>query len=332
MHRTAPSRVLRFIASIPLVVLLTPLSLALAQQKSAPPPPPSKTQLEDRLKQLEDRANAADQKGAAAAKELETRLSAAEQKAESAAKKDRVVTPPAVLAFIAICVSSLTLWKGHFARFSPLALAGNLRHRIYPIRSGDQRWYITSFDIPVGVTNPGARPGSVTGLRLRLHYPDLPFAGNYELIRANFELKPDKVDLMDKNRFKWFKEVVAGDWSPFVVLPKATTARHLLFETKWDNPVVQKRILATLELQADRRPKWVTVTEWQLTLLPSMWVDLVNGASIGYFPAKGQIPLKSDCSPADLHKHTGTKETLPTKGAAMSAEPSYLDYPDPKKD
>ncbi len=73
---------------------------------------------------------------------------------------------------------------------------------------------------------------------------------------------------IDKNRFKWVAEVVAADWSPFVILPKATTARHLLFETRWDKPVVQNQIVATLELQADWRTQWLTVTEWKLTLPP----------------------------------------------------------------
>lgn len=284
-----------------------------AAQKPAPPLPPSQTQLEQRVK------------------ELEKRLDAADQKAASAAKEEHVVTLPAVLAFLAICVSSLTLWKGHFARFSPLALAGNLQHRVYPIRNEDRRWFITSFDVPVSVTNPGARPGFVTGVRLRLHYPELPFAGNHEFIPPQCELKPDKVNSIDKNRFKWFDEVVAADWSPFVILPKATAAKHLLFEARWDKPVIQKQIVATLELQVDWRTQWLTVTEWKLTLPPQIWVDLLNGGSMTYVPDKVQFPLESESSPPDLHKHTGTKEALPTKGLVTSAEPSYLDYPESKK-
>ncbi len=114
-------------------------------------------------------------------------------------EEDKVMLP-VVFSFIALCISCVALWKGHFARFSPLALAGNLRHRVYPIRNGDRRWYITSFDIPVSVTNPGARPGLVTGLRLRLHYPELPFAGNHELISAKWELRPDKLNQIDSLR------------------------------------------------------------------------------------------------------------------------------------
>lgn len=243
-----------------------------------------------------------------------------------------MVTLPAVLSSIAICTSCVALWKGHFARFSPLALAGNLQHRLYPIRSGDERWFIPSFDIPISVTNPGARPGIVTGLRLRLHYSELPFQGNHEFIYPNWELRPDKLKCIDENRFSWIDEVVAADWSPFVILPKATVTKHLLFETRWESPVVQRRIIATLELQADWRTKWLMVAKWNLTLNPRTWVDLESGRSMVYVPTKDQASHELECSPPDLHKYTGTKATLPTKGALAAMEPSSLDYPGPRKD
>jgi len=239
---------------------------------------------------------------------------------------------PVVFSFIALCVSCIALWKGHFARFSPLALAGNLRHRVYPIRSGDRHWYISSFDLPVSITNPGARPGLVTGLRLRLHYPELPFAGNYEFISAQWELKPDKVNCIDKNRFEWLPEVTSCEWSPFVILPKATSAKHILFEARWEEPVIQKRIVATLELQADWRTEWLNVTDWQLVIIPPIWIDLVNGGAVGYVPEKGKVPFHSECSPPDLHKYTGTKASLPKEGIVTAAEHSYLDFPKPKED
>jgi hypothetical protein len=330
MPRTLPSQVLRFIASTAVVALLTAHPATATQQKTVSPQ--SQAQLQERIKTLEKQFDEADQKAASTAKELEVRLNAAEQKAASASKEEKVATPPAILAFIAICVSGLTLWKGHFARFSPLALAGNLRHRVYPIRNSKDRWFITSFDIPVSVTNPGARPGRVTGLRLRLHYPDVPLADNHEFVHPKWELKPDKVNCIGKDRFKWIDEAVAADWSPFIILPKATAAKHLVFEAKWHNPVVQTRVSATLEVQTDWRTKWLTVAQWTLILLPQMWTDLENGNSMGYFPVKGQVPLTPDCSPADLHKHTRTKEPLPAKGAVQAAESSYLDYPNSRDD
>src|SRR5713101_3074846 len=66
MPRIVPSQVRRFIASIPLIVFLTPLSPALAQQKPAAPSPHSQTRLEDRVKELETHLNAAEQKAAGA--------------------------------------------------------------------------------------------------------------------------------------------------------------------------------------------------------------------------------------------------------------------------
>ena len=236
---------------------------------------------------------------------------------------------PLVLSFIALCVSCVALWKGHFARFSPLALAGCLRHRVYPFCNEDKRWYITSFDVPVSVTNPGARPGVVTGLRLRLHYPELPFPDNHEFITPQWELKQDKVNSIG-DRFTWINEVVASNWSPFVILPKATVAKHLQFEARWNTPVIQKQVVVTLELQTDWRPKWSSIAEWKLELSPHVWVSLENGVSITYSPDIGRIPFESECSPPDLHKYTGTKAPLPTEG--LTAEPSYLDYPESKKD
>jgi hypothetical protein len=239
-------------------------------------------------------------------------------------------TLPLVFSCIAVIISCIALWKTHFARFSPLALAGNLQHRLYPIRNGEERWYITSFDVPVSITNPGAKPGIVTGLRLHLHYPELPFAGNYEFIRATSDLKPDKLRHINENRFNWLDEVVASHWSPFVVLPKATVAKHFLFETRWDKPVVQDRITATLELQIDGRDAWSTVTEWEIVLSPRMWVTLVNGGGMYYVPVNTPLPVESECFPEDLHKHTGAKTPLPTEGLVPEGDISYLDYPESK--
>jgi len=238
------------------------------------------------------------------------------------------VTLSLLFAFASLCISCVTLWKTHFARFGPLAIAGNLTHRIYPIRSGTDRWFITSFDIPISVTNPGARPGCVDALRLRLHYPDLPFAGNHEFIYPKWELKPDKLNSIDKDRFGWIDEVVAADWSPFVVLPKATVAKHFLYEERWDTPVVQKRIVATLELHIAGRTDWISVSEWKLTVGPHTWVDLETGTAMVYQPEKTQLAGEIGCSPTDLHKYTGTKATLPAKGALSGMEPSHVDYPE----
>ncbi len=69
MPRTFPSQVLRFIASIAVIILLATPPAAAAPQKPAPPPPTSQAQLEARVKDLESRLAAAEQKAASAAME-----------------------------------------------------------------------------------------------------------------------------------------------------------------------------------------------------------------------------------------------------------------------
>ncbi len=71
MRRTLPSQVRRFIASIPVIVLLAANSPARAQQRPALLSPNSQAQLEARVKDLENRLTAAEQKAASAVMEKE---------------------------------------------------------------------------------------------------------------------------------------------------------------------------------------------------------------------------------------------------------------------
>jgi hypothetical protein len=238
--------------------------------------------------------------------------------------REKMVHVPLIVSIAAFCVSMWALWKGHLAPFSPLGIAGNLCHRIYPIRSEAERWFISSFHVPISVTNQAARPGVITGLRIRLRYPDLPIPGNYEIIRPIWEIAPDKVAAISKDRFKWIDKVEARDWVPFVILPKATVSQHVVFEVRWAEPVIQNQIIATLELQSNRRPKWLTVATWRLSLPSQIWAQMADvGTGFTYF-AESRVP-DTDCFPSDLHKYTGTKAPLPP--ANLIHGDSYLDYP-----
>src|SRR5437762_14107614 len=97
-----------------------------------------------------------------------------------------------LIAIGALGISLTALWKTHFARFSILGVVGDLRHRIYPFKSDNSKWHVSSFDVPLAITNEGAKPGIVTGLRLRLEFPELPIPGNHELLPAKFELRAEK--------------------------------------------------------------------------------------------------------------------------------------------
>jgi hypothetical protein len=69
MLRTLPSQVLRLIATISMIAILTAHPTTAAPQKAAPSSPQSQAQLEERVKELEKRLDAAEQKAASAAME-----------------------------------------------------------------------------------------------------------------------------------------------------------------------------------------------------------------------------------------------------------------------
>jgi hypothetical protein len=107
MPGIVPSQVRLFIASIPAIVLLAPLSPALAQQKPALPSPNSQAQLAEHVKELERRLNDAEEKAASATMEKDyiTRV----QKQYEAYYEKAFNTQVAIVATLTIFIS-LVLW------------------------------------------------------------------------------------------------------------------------------------------------------------------------------------------------------------------------------
>ncbi|MFX0202551.1 MAG: hypothetical protein ACFFCW_41125 [Candidatus Hodarchaeota archaeon] len=214
-----------------------------------------------------------------------------------------------ILAIIAVGISLgagviafIALWKTHLTGFSPIVITGNLRHHIYPVTKKERKWYICSFDIPISITNGGAKPGNILGLRLSLSFPELQLPGNRELFPPVFEIDPRDYAKLTHDRFK-LKEIVIGGWMPYTVLPKQSVIKHLLFESRWDEPVIQERILCSLELYTDRSPKWKEVAKWEISLTADKWDFLEKGNSWFYQPL-GSPKLEEPLRPTDLHKYT----------------------------
>ena len=225
----------------------------------------------------------------------------------------------------ALAVSLFTLWRSHLAGFQPLCTVGEIGIRVFPIRSANLKWYIPSFDTVVTVTNGGARAGTVQSARMALHYPQLPIPKNVEYIYARFEVDTVAFMRTDKNRFSWFDKVIVADWHPFHVLPKQTVSKHLLFESRWEEPVVQDDVRVTLEIFLGSSSGWCPVASWKVLLLKDMWPSLLCGNKHSFFP-DGIAETHEQTVPKDLHKYTGTKEMLSED--PLAAPPSYLDYPD----
>ena len=229
----------------------------------------------------------------------------------------------AIISVIAVVLSLIALWKTHFAKSKFIPIVGTLRLRIYPIKNERERWFIPSFDIPVSLTNEGARPGKILGLRLSIKFPDLPIPDSREYFYPKWEVDAKQIC---RERFEWINEATIGDWMPFVVLPKETVTKHLVFESKWFDPVIQNEVTCAMEIYTDVDPTWKDIAKWYVRLSARDWGELTNnGTSFGYSP-DGAIDMLEKIHPLDLHKYTGSKEPIPEKGFGVA--PSYLDYPD----
>ena len=235
----------------------------------------------------------------------------------------------ALFAAIAAIISVIALWQTHFAPFRVLTASGDLSFSIYPIKSEDQGWFIPSFLVPILLTNTGARPGQVEGLRIKVSYPDLPIPDNQELFEPNFEIHPQRVGEIDRERFSWIETATIGRWMPFIILPKQTVTKVLIFETRWDEPVIQNNIHAALEIYTGAIQKWNPIANWDLVLSAEVWTALVNAETPLLFPERNARDAHShSLVPPDLHKYTRMKDPLPQ--GKIELPRSYLGFPQAK--
>ncbi len=238
-----------------------------------------------------------------------------------------IIWIPIIISFIAILISFIALWKTTFSKFNPVFTAGQLGFRIYPIRNGKDKWFLPSIDLPISIANDGARPGRVVDMRIVVKFPNLPIKGNYENFLPHWEVDSMKFNQAEKrDRFQWLKEVVLGDWMSFIVLPKQTITKHIIFESRWDKPVIQNDVLFIAEIITDSSKDWKNIGEWKFSLSNIYWSELTeNCTSIRALRINNKKSNELNIFPKDLHKYTGTDEKIVSGGFKTS--PSYLDYP-----
>ncbi len=235
-----------------------------------------------------------------------------------------------IISSLALLISGVALWKTTFSKFKSVFLVGDLRLRIYPIRNGKEKWFIASVDLPLSVANDGAKSGRINDMRVIVKYPKLPIANHWEVFLPKWDIDSIKFRQSEvKGRFRWLDNAVLCDWMPFIVLSKQTVSKHLIFETRWDKPVIQERVVFTLEVKIDNAKKWESVDSWELSLTKEVWSELAEvGTPIGT-PSKNRLAMMQDyIIPKDLHKYTGTDGPIPHGG--FKAEPSYMNYPKTK--
>lgn len=234
---------------------------------------------------------------------------------------------PAVISIFALVISLIAVWKTHFASFDPVFAVGGLEFRVYPIKNKEKRWFIASALIPFTVVNNGVRPGTVAAMRLVIRYPKLPIPNHYEVFTPAFEINPSDIGSINKNRFRWLAEIATRGFMPFVSLSKTPVTKAIIFETRWDHPVIQPEIEFALEVMFDKASVWDEIDLWTLDLTKSTWAEMTtNGSGYSTSPSKSSSLVQRDVYPKDLHKYTGTTEDL--SKIPVSSTASYLDFPE----
>ena len=217
-----------------------------------------------------------------------------------------------VVAIIAVLISLISLYRSHLAPFKVITAAGDLNLRIYRIKNGKDSWYIASADIPLQAVNSGARIGRILACRLRVSYPSISIPDAYETFKATFVVESAAFNRAENDRSRWLDDAVLADWKPFSILPKASVDQHVVFETRWDNPVVADVARFTLQQRLDGSRGWADVDSWELDLDYSMFAYMVRGssygtASVSVFP-DGSV---QEINPVDLHRHLKPTDPLP---------------------
>lgn len=213
---------------------------------------------------------------------------------------------PTIISIVALILSAVALWQTHFAKFKILCTVGNLQYKTYPFQQGKNIWYIPSIDIPIAVTNIGARTGKIVGLRIRLRYQDLHTKQNFEFFSPKWEVDYKKYYPISGKRFEWIDKAVIGEWMPFVVLPKQTMVKHLVFETRWEEPVLHENITFDLEILTSSSKRWQKVAHWNAFFSHGMFDEHedINSVSAFIFPEANseKIDSEHEINFAELHE------------------------------
>lgn len=214
------------------------------------------------------------------------------------------------ISIAAFILSATALWQTHFAKFRIVCSSGNLRLQIYPFENR----YIPSVDIPITITNVGAQAGKIIGARVRVTYPDLSISNNYEFLNPIWDVDYEKYNPISNKRLEWIDTAVVGEWMPFVVLPKQTVSKHLVFESHWDEPVFYNNAIFELEIRTSTSKKWGKVARWDISLSPGMLDENIDSVSSFIFMEADSIKinLEKDIDVTELHNQINTKYLIKT--------------------
>jgi len=162
---------------------------------------------------------------------------------------------PNVLSVLAFCISVYAIWATHLRPFKPMVVVANQRIRLYRIDKACDGtevggWWIPSIDLDLSVCNTGSRPGRFDDIRLvfdglkKKH----TFYPQWVVDFSRFNATEDRND--------WMVNAVTSDWSPAMVLPKASVSYHVVCEGDSWAAVEEDAFCIYVEYYLERDHKW----------------------------------------------------------------------------
>ncbi|WP_131821950.1 hypothetical protein [Mycobacteroides chelonae] len=228
---------------------------------------------------------------------------------------------PIAISLLALGVSGTTLWRTQLSPFKLLTTAGPMEFRRHAFVAGDDRWYLPHLATTVGFTNAGAKPGRILDIRAVVRYTAIPIQDAYEVYKCLGVFDPTHYRNSASRRLEMMDKARIGDLAPFVVLPKVTETKFLVFDGRWETPVRQKEMLVDLEVLTDQSSDWQTVERWRFShMSTSLWHHIESGGS---FLTRRASDNRTDpmTNPRDLHKYTLDPDLDTANAEAMG--PSY---------
>lgn len=225
------------------------------------------------------------------------------------------------IATLALLISVIHLWKTYFFKSKPFFRVGGLREHIYPIKSGDEEWYICSFDIPISISNHGAKLLIIENIRLKLIYRDVDLIDNYEYLYTKWSIDPKDSNKIDIDRFKWIESIELLDWIPQLIQSRSVTSRSFIFETRLDFPIDQK-IDIILQVKMLHSKSWMDIKDWNIEHDLALWEMLIfSGSSMTY----NSIPKFRERSEV-LSNEIYIKEKIKFDMKSSALQSSYLNH------
>lgn len=177
-----------------------------------------------------------------------------------------------LISVVALVVSGASLWHTHLRPFNLEVLTSPPTFRLYPITSGDRKWWIPSFDIAISLYNTGRRPGRVYSFQIVTRIDlddaaqrDVTFSPRWVVDYAIFHELGSK-------RSAWLPRAVKRVWYPLLLEPGQTHFHLVLEAMRWTEPV-GGTMHVTVEVAKKSSGEYEAVAKYVLPLPTAMFRD-----------------------------------------------------------